>query len=137
MRYRTYKFLVEINGITKAGFQECSCLSSITSPTEYRDGTDASTVRILPYAHDSNSNITFRRGIMDSAELQEWIINRAEGNPKCVQVAIILLDETGSENLRWNVRNVRPIKWKFLILATGNEIAIEELEFIHDGFYIA
>ncbi len=46
--YGGYNFLVEIDGITRAGFQECSGLDSTQTPGEYREGTDPLTLRKLP-----------------------------------------------------------------------------------------
>jgi phage tail-like protein len=46
--YRSYNFLVEIDGITRAGFQECSGLDSTQDPIEYREGNEGLTVRKLP-----------------------------------------------------------------------------------------
>ena len=38
--YRAHNFLVEIDGITRAGFRECSGLDTSQDPVEYREGTD-------------------------------------------------------------------------------------------------
>ena len=42
-----FKFLVEIEGIKRAGFQTCSGLEEETEIREYREGGDQSTVRKL------------------------------------------------------------------------------------------
>jgi len=39
--YRSFNFLVEIDGITQAGFQECSGLDSQTASIDFRLGDDA------------------------------------------------------------------------------------------------
>lgn len=62
--YRNYNFLVEIDGITRAGFQECSGLDSTQDPIEYREGTDSLTTRKLS-GLVKYSNITFKWGITD------------------------------------------------------------------------
>ena len=36
--YRTYNFRVEIDGITRAGFRECSGLDTSQDPIDYREG---------------------------------------------------------------------------------------------------
>ena len=45
--YKNFNFRVEIDGITVAGFSECSGLESEVAVIEYREGADIS-VRKLP-----------------------------------------------------------------------------------------
>ena len=45
--YRSFNFLVEIDGITQAGFQECSGLDSQTASIDFRLGDDPMHVRKL------------------------------------------------------------------------------------------
>ena len=66
--YRGYNFLVEIDGITQAGFQECSGLDSQTATIDYREGGDPRHVRKLA-GMNSFSPISLKRGITDSNEL--------------------------------------------------------------------
>jgi phage tail-like protein len=48
--------------------------------------------------------------------------------------SIVLLDDTGAEQRRWNFREGWPTKWTGPSLnATGNEVAIETLEIAHEG----
>ena len=37
---RNFNFLVEIDGITQAGFQDCSGFGASTDPIEYREGNE-------------------------------------------------------------------------------------------------
>ncbi len=46
--YLGFNFLVEIDGITRAGFRECSGLDSTQDPVEYREGDDAITPHKQP-----------------------------------------------------------------------------------------
>ena len=108
--YGGYNFLVEIEGITRASFQECSGLDSTQTPNEYREGTDPLTTRKLP-GLVTYSNITLRWGITDDAELWEWRKSVANGNVESKNISIILLDDTGSEKIRWNVLNCWPTAW--------------------------
>jgi phage tail-like protein len=66
--YRGYNFLVEIDGITQAGFQEVSGLDASTDAIEYREGNDPNHVRKLP-GLNKYSAISLKRGITDSGEL--------------------------------------------------------------------
>ena len=42
--YRNFNFLVEIDGITQAGFSDCSGFGASTDPIEYREGGENTTV---------------------------------------------------------------------------------------------
>ena len=77
--YRGFNFMVEIDGITQAGFQECGGLDSSTDPVDYREGTDPNHVRKLT-GLNKFSPITLKRGITDSAELWKWRQTVADGN---------------------------------------------------------
>ena len=46
--YSAFNFRVEIDGITVAGFSECSGLTTETDHIEYRTGAEDITVRKLP-----------------------------------------------------------------------------------------
>ena len=59
--YRGYNFLVEIDGITQAGFQEVSGLDASTDPVDYREGNDPNHVRKLPGLNKYTA-ITLKRG---------------------------------------------------------------------------
>ncbi len=131
--FRAYNFLVEIDGITRAGFRECSGLDTTQDPIDYREGGEALHVRKLP-GLVKYSNISLKRGITDDAELWEWRKKAMEGKVERKNGSIILLDDTGAEKLRWNFSNAWPTKWTGPSFnATGNEVAIETLEIVHEG----
>ena len=53
-------------------------------------------------------------------------------------ISIILLDDTGAERMRWNVRGAWPIKWSGPSFDAGSDaIAIESLELAHEGIEVA
>ncbi len=130
---RSFNFLVEIDGITRAGFRECSGLDSSQNPIEYREGNDGLTTRKLP-GLNTYTNITLRWGITDDAELWEWRKKAAEGRVERRNGSIVLLDSAGEEKVRWNFRNAWPNRWTGPSFnATGNEVAIEAIEIAHEG----
>lgn len=130
--FRAYNFLVEIDGITRAGFKECSGLDSAQDPIEYREGIDPIHSRKLP-GLVKYSNISLKRGITDDAELWEWRKKAADGRVERKNGSIILLDDSGEEKLRWNFLNGWPTKWTGPSFnASGNEVAIESLEIAHE-----
>ena len=131
--FRAFNFLVEIDGIARAGFRECSGLDSSQNPIEYREGNDGLTTRKLP-GLNTFSNITLRWGITDDAELWEWRKKAAEGKVERRNGSIVLLDSAGQEQVRWNFRNAWPNRWTGPSFnATGNEVAIEAIEIAHEG----
>ena len=65
--YGGFNFLLEIDGITRAAFSECSGLSSDTDPAEYRSGDEDITVREIP-GLKKFATISFKRGIVQDTE---------------------------------------------------------------------
>lgn len=131
--FRSFNFRVELDGITRAGFRECSGLDASQDPIEYREGTDALTARKMP-GLNKYSNITLKWGMTDDTELWDWRKKAIAGKVERKNGSIVLLDESGEEKLRWNFREAWPIKWTGPSFnATGNEVAIETLEITHEG----
>ena len=108
--YLSYNFLMEIDGIVRAGFREVTGLDSSQDPVEYREGTDAFTARKLP-GMVRYSNLTLRWGITDDAELWAWRQKAVEGKVERRNGSIVLLDSTGQEKLRGNFHEAWPTKW--------------------------
>jgi phage tail-like protein len=132
--YRVYRFKIEMDGITRAGFREVSGLDSAQDPIEYREGDEKPlTVRKLP-GLKKYSNITLKWGITDDASLWEWRKKAIDGKVERKNGSIIMLNDANEEKLRWNFRDGWPTKWTGPSFnATGNEVAIETLEIAHEG----
>src|SRR3954468_17303371 len=130
--YRGFNFLVEIDGITQAGFQEASGLDSQTAIVEYREGADPNHSRKLT-GLNTFSAITLKRGVTDSDELWQWRLTAVDGKVERKNGSIVLLDEKGTERIRWNFSNAWPTKWTGPAFnSTGNSIAVESLEITHE-----
>ncbi len=132
--YRNCNFLVEIDGITQAGFTDCSGLGSTTEPVEYREGGDNSTPRKLP-GQTKYTNISLKWGLTDSHELYDWYRKVVTGKTERRNGSIVVLDADGvTEVVRWNFFNAWPTKMEGpSFSAKGSEIAIETLEIAHEG----
>jgi phage tail-like protein len=131
--YRVHNFVVEIDGITRAGFRECSGLDSNQDVVEYREGNEPLTTRKLP-GLVKNSNIVLKWGIADDKDLWEWRRRAIDGRVERKNGSIVLLDDTGAEKRRWNFRDGWPAKWVGPgFNATSNDVAIETLEIAHEG----
>jgi phage tail-like protein len=130
--YRGFNFLVEIDGITQAGFQECSGLDSQTAVVEYRQGDYGPQPRKLA-GLNSFTAITLKRGITDSDELWQWRLTAVTGKVERKNGSVVLLDEAGTEKIRWNFSEAWPSKWTGPAFnSTGNNVAIETLEITHE-----
>jgi phage tail-like protein len=129
-----YNFAVELDGITRMGFKDCSGLDSTTEATKYREGTDAVlSQRQLPGLL-SFSNITLKRGITDDHALWDWRQTAAQGAVVRRSISIILRNEKGDEKIRWNIKNAWPTKWTGPAFdAASGAIGIESLELAHEG----
>jgi phage tail-like protein len=135
--YKAFNFRVEINGIARAAFSEVSGLESETAVIEYRVGGEPTTVRKLP-GLTKYANIVLRRGITQDAELWNWRQTVVQGNVDRRNGSIILLDDDGTELVRWNFFHGWIAKWEGPALnAQANEVAIETIEIAHEGLELA
>lgn len=131
--YRAHSFRLEIDGIERGGFRECSGLESTSAPITYREGDDALTLQQIP-GMASFSPITLRWGTSDDDDLFEWRRLVADGKVERRNGSIVLLDDTGAEKKRWNFIEAWPSKWSGPAFnATGNDVAIEAIEITHEG----
>jgi phage tail-like protein len=133
--YNNFNFLVEIDGITRAAFQEASGFDSAIDVVEHREGGENTTVRKLP-GMTKYSNITLKWGTTDDRDLYDWHRQWVTGDPAAARKngAVILLDRAGQEKVRWNFVNAWPSKWTGPSFnAEGNDVSIETLELAHEG----
>jgi phage tail-like protein len=124
---KSFRFLVEIQGIQQAGFSECSSVGSHLEVVEYRDGGDVINVQKFP-GKVSYPDITLKWGMTDNHDLYDLHLKAVNGNPQKVSGSVIQLDDTGAESVRWNFFNAWPSKWDGPTYnAKGNELAINTL----------
>ena len=133
--YGSFNFLVEIDGITRAAFQEASGFDSAIDVIDHREGGDNTTMRRLP-GMTKYTNVTLKWGVTDDQELYDWHRQWITGDPNASRKngSIILLDRQGKEKVRWNFFNAWPAKWTGPSFnAEGTDVAIETLEIAHEG----
>lgn len=131
--YKAFNFLVEIDGMTSAGFMECSGLDTSQDVISYREGNEGPTARKLA-GLNQYSAITLRRGITDNAELWDWRQKAMSGAVERKSGSIVQLDDTGVEKLRWNFREGWPSRWTGATYnATSQDVSVETLEITHEG----
>lgn len=132
--YGKYNFLVEIDGVTHAGFSEVEGLAGETGVIEYREGGDrASSARLLP-GISRYPRVALRRGFAGDPSLFEWWKRIRDGALDRRDVSIVLLDERREVAARWLLRRAWPARYEGPALdAKANEVAIETLELVHEG----
>jgi len=135
--YRSFNFQLEIDGVPLGAFSECSGLTAEGDAVDYREGTDFQpNVRKLVGLR-KYTNITLKRGYTQDKSLWTWLANIVNGVPDRRNVTIVLMNEQRQPVLRWHAENA----WLNKIegpsfKASGNEVAIESVEIIHEGLTI-
>ncbi len=135
--YRSYNFQLEIDGVPLGAFSECSGLSAEGDTVDYREGTDkAANVRKLVGLR-KYTNITLKRGYTQDKSLWSWFKNIVDGIPDRRDVTIVLMNEQRDPVLRWHAENAWINKIEAPTFnASGNEVAIESVELVHEGLTI-
>lgn len=131
--YGNYNFLVELDGISRGAFQECSGFDSTIDVIEHREGGQNTTLRKLP-GMTKYSNITLKWGITDDTELYDWHLLTVQGEIERKNGSIVMLDRKGEEVVRWNFVRGWPTKWDGPDLnAEGTDVGVEMIEIAHEG----
>lgn len=141
--YGAFNFLVALGGAQGDGsegtiigaFSDASGLGFEVSYSEYRNGNEKfNTVRKVPNTHKQD-DVTLKRGLVGSDDLFQWLKGVREGTADPRQVTITLLDEARQPVATWVLRQAQPKKWTGPTLAAkgGGEVAMEELQFVHEG----
>jgi phage tail-like protein len=131
--YAQFNFVVEISGLTVAGFTEVSGLMTEQDVVEYREGNEAPTTRKLP-GLNKPSKITGKRGVDPNLDLWEWRKTTLDGKTLRRDGAVILLDEARQPVLRWEFHNAWVSKYDGPALnSKTSETAIYTVEIVHEG----
>jgi phage tail-like protein len=134
--YRQMRFILELDGIVKAGFSRCHIPENRTNVVKYREGNDPPTRRKL-WGLNEYGPLVLESGVTDdSVVLYEWRkkveqgqVDEARGN-----VAIVLLDEEGNPGPRWEFKQAWPARYHGPQLdANRDAVAIERLVIAHEG----
>jgi phage tail-like protein len=127
--YRNFNFIVEIGGISQAGFSDCTGFGASTDPIEYREGGENTHSRKLP-GQTKYPNIVLKWGLTDSRELWDWYQDVIRGKIRRLNGRIVVRDlDAVTEKVSWNFFDAWPTKWDGPdFSAKGNDIAIESLE---------
>jgi len=133
-----FNFLIESGGVIRAGFSECTGLTSETDPIEYREGNEDITPRKLP-GLKKFGNVTLKSGVaIPDQDLFSWRQSVMNGDIQRLDISILVLDELRDEQVRYNLAAAWPAKWMGPELkASASEIAVETIEISHEGVGVA
>jgi phage tail-like protein len=127
------RFYVTFDGIIEAVFTDASGLQIETEMLEHIEGGNNSFVHKLP-GRTKISNITLKSGLAHSHKLFDWYRDIMQGKIVRHNLTIEVLDNAGKPVCKWQFKGAFPIKWVGPQLSAGaNAIAIETLEFAHEG----
>lgn len=135
---RNFRFRLEIDNITLAGFSEVAIAETTVEAIDYREGTDAPHVRKLS-GLTKYGNITLKRGVTvgnNALELYKWHADVSAGKVKerRKRVVIVVKDEAGEDKARFVITDAWPVKYDPSDLnAKGNEVYIEQFDLCHEG----
>ncbi len=131
--YGAFNFLVEIDGVTVAGFSEVGGLSCESDVVEYRKGDGDITVTKLP-GLKKFTNVSLKRGFTAGEELWNWRKTVMDGVTERQSGTIVLLNEAREAAIKWTFREGWPSKWEGPAFnAKTSEVAIETLEIACEG----
>lgn len=138
--YGAFNYIVNFDSAEEfGGFSDVSGLGTELTVAEYRNGNDRENhVRKVPGIHKV-TDVTLKRGIVDSVSLWEWIEEAHTDGPSAKKnVTIKLLDEARNFVQKWTLQDVLPMKYTGPTLAAkgGGDVAMEELVLSAEGFKI-
>ncbi len=131
---RSFRFRVEILGLQQAGFQSVSGLERACQIEPYREGG------INDYEHQlvtltNYPPLVLKRGLLDTM-LWDWHQGVIAGLVLRQPISVVLIGDDNEEAWRWVCTGAFPSKWSGSEFdATGNGIATESIEFVHQGLW--
>ena len=135
---RNFRYRLEIDNITQAGFSEVMIAETTIDAVDYREGTDPAHVRKLS-GLTKYGNITLKWGLTtggNALDLFKWHAEISAGQikEKRKKVTIVVQDEAGGDAARFVISDAWPVKYDPSDLnAKGNEVLIELLELANEG----
>lgn len=141
--YRNFKFEVEIDGFTHAGFQKVTGLKQTTEVIDYREGGENETPKKLP-GQTTFDAITLSRGKSDNTDFVDWAKelynldgrNGAQGSNEGFrrQVVIYAKDKAGARIRKWTCSECWPSEYSTGDLdASANDVLIDTLVLQNEG----
>jgi phage tail-like protein len=132
-----FNFAIEIDGMQMAWFRECAGLESEHEVVEVKqvDKKGKPSLHKLP-GKMKWPNISLKRGLTSDMGMWDWRKKVEEGKMKDARKtgSIVVYDTELKEVARYNFENGWPSKVSASgLLATGNDMALEEVVIVHEG----
>jgi phage tail-like protein len=139
--YGDFNFIVKFNSVEApfAGFSEVSGLGMEIGVAQYRAGAETENHPRKVPGMTTVSDITLRRGIINSMDLWTWLDETRRTGPVAKKaLTITLRDETGKDVQTWSLTGVFPMRYNgpSLNARGGTEVAMEELVLSCESFII-
>lgn len=135
---RDSRFRLEIDGVERAGFAECHLPSARTEAISYREGDEKRPTHRKLAGLTEYGPLVLKGGVArDAKALFDWYRMVADGKLEEARttIAVVVLDEEGGANARWEFRNAWPRRYEGPRLdACGERVAIELVEIVNEGF---
>lgn len=135
----TYRFQVEVSGITVAEFSECSGLEVKLKTELVRQGGQNEFTHVLP-GRIEYGNLVLKRGFAVNSELFSWCMSALNRQGKRLErkdvtVSLVAPSREGMKSLfQWTFLGAYPVKWTGpAFKASDNGVAMETLELAHEG----
>ena len=133
--YPSFRFRIEIGGITVAQVSDVTGLQIETETEPFEEGGVNDFVYQLP-KRTKYQNITLKRGITDLDEMWKWYQSVVIGKFVRKNGSIVLMDAAGEDKWCWNFHGAFPVKWTGPDLKSdGNTVAFESIELAHHGIW--
>jgi phage tail-like protein len=136
--HATFRFAVQIDGITEAVFTECTLPTLEVQVHQQMEGGLNNAVHQLP-GRVKAGKITLKRGITTSSELLEWYMSVAQGELEESQrtLSVVMYNSLLEEVLRWDFQGAFPSRWTGPSFVSGNsQVAIETLELAYQAMAV-
>ena len=131
-------FGIEFQGQVTGAFRECTGLGSENEVVESKaSGPKGEFILKKIPGRMKYNNITLKRGITDAMDMWKWrkLVEEGKIAEARKNGSIVMFSSDNQEMARWNLVNAWPSKLTGPTAnATNNEIGIEELEIVHEGY---
>lgn len=147
---KKFRFLIEISGFARGGWQKMSGLKAVVNKVEYREGGDNATKRKSPGLVDFSDVVLSRGQILAAGkgdrDILTWftqVFDIAAKKPKASKVFrrtidIIQQDRELNEVRRWRLKEAWPCEWEPTGDFDGEASAdnIESITICHEGYQL-
>jgi len=135
---RKFHFQVRVDGDVMS-FQEVTGLDAEAQPIEHRAGeSQVFSVASIPGLVDYGT-VNMKKGVVAKYNsFWKWLEEIKLNTITRKAVTISLLDEEGNPTMVWSLVNAWPKRVTGTDLKSqGNDVAVESIEFVHEGFTVA